>query len=188
MKGVVGKIYSKDFGDAMAWSFTLRGDRTFYRLGNKKPFFSEGDSIQFDVEMKGQNAYARGASKWEGGEVVSSAPAAAVARSAGGPRNADDYWRAKEVRDIETQKRIELQSCRNSAIALVAELLKVEAVKLPAKQADKVPVIEELVTHYTKFFIDQNAGKEAKEEIPDAAEPIAEKNNNNEAANDDNWN
>jgi hypothetical protein len=183
VKGVVARIYSKDFGDATAWSFTLRGDRTFYRAGNKKPFFSEGDSVQFDVEMKGQNAYARGVSKWEGQDAVQSAPAIAVSRAVGGNVGTkDDYWLQREKRDVETQKRIELQSCRNSAIALVAELLKVEAVKLPAKQADKVPVIEELVTHYTKFFIDQNSGKQSEEVIHEAAEPVAtEKKENNDA-------
>jgi hypothetical protein len=180
VKGVVARIYSKDFGDATAWSFTLRGDRTFYRAGNKKPFFSEGDSVQFDVEMKGQNAYARGVSKWEGEPSQQNTPVAAMV--AARTVTKDDYWVQRESRDVETQKRIELQSCRNSAIALVAELLKVEAVKLPAKQADKVPVIEELVTHYTKFFIDQNSGKQSEEVIHEAAEPVAtEKKENNDA-------
>ena len=184
MKGVVGRIYSKEFQDGnTAWSFTLRGDRAFYRLGSKKPHFSEGDSIQFDVEMKGANAYARNATPWTGGEVSQAQPAAAVA--AASPRTADDFWRRKEQRDVETQKRIELQSCRNSALELVKLLVSTEALKLPAKQADKVPVVEELVKHYTKYFIDENAGKEAIEVVPEVAvAPVTEENKNN----DDNWN
>lgn len=183
----MGKIYSKDFGDQTAWSFTLRGDRTFYRLGNKKPAFSEGDSVQFEVEMKGQNAYARGVSQWAAGDVVQNHPVQNVAQAA--PRTADDFWRRKELRDVETQKRIELQSCRNSAIEMVGLLAKMEAVKLPAKQADKVPVVEELVNHYTLYFLDRNAGKvDVKEVVPEAA--VEATNNNNEKATNDNddWN
>jgi hypothetical protein len=187
MKGVVARIFEKEFPNGMAYSFTLRGDRAFYRSGNKKPTFSEGDSIQFEVEMKGANAYAKHIQPWTGGEVEVAVPAAKVAN--GGPRTADDFWRRKEVRDVETQKRIELQSCRNSAIAFVAELVKAEAVKLPAKQADKALVIEELVKHYTKFFIEENAGKQPEEAVNPAAEH-ADNTNTKEATspNDDNWN
>lgn len=185
-KGVVGKIYSKDFGDQTAWSFTLRGDRTFYRLGNKKPAFSEGDSVQFEVEMKGSNAYARGVSPWSDQEVTRGSPAQAVA-GASGPRTADDFWRRKEQRDIETQKRIELQSCRNSAIEMVALIVKAEALKLPAKASDKAPVIEELVQHYTQFFLDRNAGKETVEKIDTEAAVEAVVETKKEDNNDD-WN
>lgn len=189
-KGVVARIYSKEFGDSTAWSFTLRGDRTFYRLGNKKPAFSEGDSVQFEVEMKGQNAYARGVSQWADSDPVRGASASSVARTSSDvPRTADEFWRRKEQRDIETQKRIELQSCRNSAIELVKLLASAEAVKLPAKQADKVPVVEELVQHYTQFFLDRNAGKETVETInTEAAVEAAATTDNKKENNDDNWN
>lgn len=182
-KGVVARIYSKEFGDSTAWSFTLRGDRTFYRLGNKKPAFSEGDSIQFEVEMKGQNAYARGVSQWSSGNVEQGTPVATISA----PRTADDFWRRKEQRDIETQKRIELQSCRNSAIEMVALIVKAEALKLPAKAQDKAPVIEELVQHYTQFFLDRNAGKEPVEKIDTEAAVEAVVETKKEDNNDD-WN
>ncbi|MDE2097336.1 MAG: hypothetical protein KGL39_08845 [Patescibacteria group bacterium] len=186
MKGVVARIFEKEFANGMAYSFTLRGDRTFYRSGNKKPTFSEGDSIQFDVEMKGANAYAKGVSQWKSEDVVQGRTAAAVAI----PRTADDFWRRKETRDIETQKRIELQSCRNSAIELVKLLQSLEAVKLPAKQADKVPVVEELVKHYTKYFIDENAGKDAAiEAVNEAAVEITQDDNKKDNNDDDtDWN
>lgn len=183
-KGVVGKIYSKEFGNSVLWSFTLQGDRTFYRLGNKKPAFSEGDSIQFEVETRNGNASAKHVGPWNGEGVQRDVPAASVSA----PRTADDFWRRKEQRDVDTQKRIELQSCRNSAIELVKLLQSLEAVKMPTKQADKVSVVEELVKHYTKYFIDENSGKDkgdAPEAIP-AVETVTE-DNKKENSDDDNW-
>lgn len=64
----------------------------------------------------------------------------------------DDYWRRKEERDVEVQRAIQYQSSRNAAIAAFDVLLKAEAVKLPAKQADKydaaLALIEELTDHF----------------------------------------
>jgi hypothetical protein len=158
IQGVVQKIFDKDFGKGPVYSFTLKGDRTFYRLGPKKPSFAEGDSVQFETKTSGNSTYANNVAPWKGGTVPTSVANAARQSSGGGPATADQFWRNKEARDVLTQQRIELQSCRNSAIELVRVLLSpgVEAVKLPAKQADKERVVAEMVTHYTKSFLGEN--------------------------------
>ena len=70
----------------------------------------------------------------------------------GGGMSKDDYWARKEERDIETQKKIQYQASRNTAIAALDVLLKAEAVKLPAKQADKYDAALALIDELTEHF------------------------------------
>jgi hypothetical protein len=192
-QGVVSKIHSKDFPNGTAYSFTLSGDRTFYRLGNTPPSFKEGDSVRFETAQKGQNTYARNVVLWKEDGVTSSKPASEIARSSSGPKTSDEFWRNKEQRDVLVQSRIELQSCRNSAIELVRLLLQpgVEAVKLPAAQAKREAILVEMVRKYTSDFLKENkaggpqvdGGEEpAIDKAAEEAAPIAE------PSNDDNWN
>lgn len=75
-------------------------------------------------------------------------------QAAGGPAGKDDYWARKEERDVDVQKAIQYQASRNAAIAALDSMLTVEAVKLPAKQADKydayLALLEELTDHFNK--------------------------------------
>jgi len=193
-QGVVAKIHPKEFPNGIAYSFTLSGDRTFYRLGNKAPSFKEGDSVRFETTQKGQNTYANNVVPWKEEGVATSGSVSTVARSASGPKTSEEFWRNKEQRDVLVQSRIELQSCRNSAIELVRLLLQsgVEAVKLPAAQAKKEQVVAEMVTKYTLDFLRENKaggpaveGGEVKESVDKgAAEPAVK-----EKIDDlDNWN
>lgn len=190
MQGVVARISDFPFNGKTLWSFTLRGDQTFYRLGEKKPSFKEGDSVQFDAEQKGKGVQAKNVVPWVGSQVTVGTSASTVARTVSGPATSNEYWSNRETRDIEVQKRIELQSCRNSAIELVRLLIGsgIEAVKLPAKQADKAQVVEELVAHYTEVFRNENKSGKAgvQETVPEAAEDAITVENKKEV--DDNWN
>lgn len=65
----------------------------------------------------------------------------------------DKYWEDKEKRDIITQRAIQLQACRNSAIAAIDSMLKAEVVKLPAKQAEKYDAYLALLAKLTGDFM-----------------------------------
>lgn len=73
----------------------------------------------------------------------------------GGAGGKDDYWARKEERDVEVQKAIQYQASRNAAIATLDILLKAEAVKLPAKQADKYDAALALLDTLTERFNEQ---------------------------------
>lgn len=99
------------------------------------------------------------------------APRAGGGASAGGGMSKEDYWRRKEERDIAKEEefhkkdqRIELQSCRNSAIALVTAALQHDALKLPAKQADKWDALKALVDELTGDYVEANNAIMAPEE------------------------
>ena len=190
MKGVVSFV--EQHPEWKTYSFQLSGDRTYYRAG-KFFKYQVGDSIEFDTEVVGRNTKASKVRPYVAGPVSAGTPAAVVANNARGATSQQEYWAAREARDVETQKRIELQSCRNSALELVKLLLAetVGAVKLPGKQADKALAVEELVAHYTKVFLDENkTGVQPKDEVvPEAAEPaVASEPKQEEKNDDDNWN
>lgn len=179
MQGVIGRIYAKEFGGKNLYSFQLQGDRTYYRLGERKPSAAvEGASVEFDVEPRGNNLIAKNLRSWVGGGVAEAPSARNVAAMATGPAFVgrggrgdpkDDYWKKREERDVETQKRIEIQSCRNSAIAFMAMAVQAGAIKLPTKQADQEAVLFEAVQKYTKEFLAANTP-----EKPDVAAEVAE--------------
>lgn len=111
----------------------------------------------------------------------------------GGPgAGKDTYWADKEKRDIITQKAIQFQASRNSAIAALDVLLKVEAVKLPAKQADKYDAALALLDELTARFQEQTTavmtGKAPKaqahdqedDDLPDDVDDLPEYNEDDE--------
>ncbi len=117
-------------------------------------------------------------------QAVASGPrvaAAAVQASKHQPAtNKEQYWLNKEERDITTQKVIELQSCRNSALAFISQLLQVEATALPKAKAEREEFMVALLQRYTKMFLDENQGRppevpeEAKEETVSVAPAVDE--------------
>ena len=74
-------------------------------------------------------------------------------RQAAGGDGKDAYWDNKAKTDKLTQRAIQHQSARNSAIAFMDVLFKNEAVKLPAKQADKMDAALSLLDSLTAQFI-----------------------------------
>lgn len=78
-------------------------------------------------------------------------------QGAGGGK--DQYWKDKEKRDIDTQARIQLQACRNSALTLVQMGLANDCIPLPAKKADRLGALIAIVDEITLQYVgDVNAG------------------------------
>lgn len=95
-------------------------------------------------------------------------------RQATGGDSKDDYWKKKEQTDKLTQRAIQQQSARNSAIAFMDVLFKNEAVKLPAKQGDKMDAALALLDELTARFIDATrtyalGSKATQQSAPQAA-------------------
>lgn len=111
-----------------------------------------------------------GYSQRSGGQPQRSAPP----RQATGGDSKDDYWKKKEQTDKLTQRAIQQQSARNSAIAFMDVLFKNEAVKLPAKQGDKMDAALALLDELTARFIDATrtyalGSKATQQSAPQAA-------------------
>lgn len=136
-QGYVQKLSTKQ-GQGRNGPYTMYNvniDGEWYGHGFKPPQCNEGDYVQFNVIQKGQYKNADSISVVANNNVAS-APAPASAPVAALPVNKKDVS-------------IHFQSCRKDAIQTVGILLAHEAVKLPAKQADKFDAAMALIDEIT---------------------------------------
>jgi hypothetical protein len=158
--GVVSNVSSFDYQGKKLWSFQLNNEKgTYYRTGAVRPKAETGQFVVFFGEP-GKNGSVNVDSKTievkEGEQASSGVGSFTRSKPNPVPSNGRDFP-TKDEREA-TQKRIEIQSCRNSALEFIKILFQQEAIKVPAK--NKVDFLEELLNHYQKKFIDNNSGIE----------------------------
>src|SRR3990167_8821426 len=146
-------------------------DEVWYGCGFEEPTnFKQGDTVQFVVRRApGRNGKDFLNMELSTLEVLDVAPVGTmkpakdvgekvpwkVGAKSSAAAEKNKYFEEKSVRDLVTQKEIRLQASRNTATAFVDVLLKAGALKLPAKDANKVGVIEAALAHYTELFYNQ---------------------------------
>lgn len=134
--------------------YSILVDEVWYGVGSNKPDFDEGVMVEFEATKNGRywNADPDTINVLGKAKKSFSKPQVSGSRvAAGGDR--EDYWKNKEARDIKNDKQREIGASRNTAIAFVELLLKTEALKLPAKQADKADAVLAAVEYYTNWFM-----------------------------------
>lgn len=173
IKGVVQKInINSQYG---LTSFAIKGQDGWYSLGKDPATFKEGDSIQFDTKTVGKYTYAKDIAPWTDGGTTQGESVARVAnaatnrsfsgkgRSFGGGASAakDEYWAAKEARDIAkegawevTQKRIEIQAARNAAIETAKAMWQLDISPKPKAVKDHYDAFMALVAELTSKYIE----------------------------------
>lgn len=162
MKGTVSFAGDKDFGDKKLYSFRLVGDERYFNCGTFNPDVKKGELVEFEGEDKGGNKFQVNVRsvkvlKEAGAEVVTGRTGGFRAKFQKDPGK-DEYWKKREERDIEVQQVIQLQSARNSAIALADIMLKNgiidwEKVKITKRRE----TIELLVRELTETFQKESA-------------------------------
>lgn len=164
--GSVQKVSSFNYNNKKLWSFTLKGQKGFFRTGEDHPNVEPDQNVTFEgnPDPKGNVQVVKGTIKL-GVESRATGVEAGVTGTRTSSYVSGNSYPTKTERDA-TQKRIETQSCRNSALELVKILLDKGELKIPAK-TDKVEFIEALVKHYTDQFIKENAGDSAAKETQD---------------------
>ena len=140
-QGQVFKVYEKTFSGKPSYSIKLEDNPIYFRTNAKRfaGIAEPGNMIEFEAEMN-----ADGKSANVQGDITKMAKAAAAAASAASPAGARDTS-------------IQYQSARKDALQLVQILLTAGAVKLPAKQAAQVSVIESITDKYTALFFEDIA-------------------------------
>jgi hypothetical protein len=129
ISGVVRKLSGNPYQNKTLWSFQLDSDRTFYNVGEEKPSIVEGQTVSFD----GAPGKRAGTFNVKTGTLTvvdeqsikpsdykfEPKPYAGGARRSESQMTQSGYWEEKTVRDVVTQKRIEIQAARNAAIELL---------------------------------------------------------------------
>jgi hypothetical protein len=165
-QGRIQYLNEKPFGNKTLYSFKLFEDETLYMCGDKAIPAKKGDYVTFDATQnpKGQTIVNTRTLQVKQAEVQ-------TARTGGFVKDTgkDDYWNKREARDLDTQKKIEWQASRNSAIAAANVILANGALKMPAKEAGKYEAVLALIDELTARFHAQTLNV-LTDKAPDAAE------------------
>lgn len=199
VKGIVRYINEKEWDDRrsgetiMLYSFKLDGDDDYYRTGQTKPEFEEGQSIAFEVDNKNNvdletvevlEAEVKKAPKATGRPAKSGGFSKNASGSAGGR---DEYWAKKEARDLEKDARYQkvdiprMTFCtsQDAAVSLVTAALqhdclpKIGTVSKTARLSALLAYVDEI----TDRFFRQRMG---------AATEVSEETETEEEGSDDN--
>lgn len=191
--GKVTYVNENNFNGKLLHSFKLAGTEGYFGTGESKTGVHKGASVSFEAKEGKPGSFTVDTKTLEvvEGDI---APTVVYAKKQGSvayaskAKSKDDFWENKEARDVGTQKTIQLQSSRNSAIACADFLVKNGALVLDkVKQADKMDVLVGLVDHLTDKFQEQvKASKEERAVEPDTLNQ-AIKIKAQEESQDDNW-
>lgn len=164
-------------GNKVTEYYSFKVNDIYYSCGSTVPP-SEGNLVEFDAEKNAKGYWdvtRAGVRVLQDEEPTQAVASQAVRAASNSTMSKDDYWRRKEDRDaakevewIAKDKRIELQSCRNSAIELVKILVSPNAggesfIKIPA-QAKREAFVAALVDNYTQIFVSENNKKNVQNE------------------------
>lgn len=135
------------------YSFKL-DDGEWYRTGFEKPpaELSVGDSVKFSYT---EDQYGKQVDLSTLKIKKNPNPAAQSTGGSTGGNGKDDYWKAREERDIEIQKRIGYAGCLNSAIALAEVLIPTGAFPVSdakLKSKDGLPLTQAVLVQLADEF------------------------------------
>jgi hypothetical protein len=166
--GTVKRLFERPYGDKTMRSFCVEeDDRVFGTGAFKHPSVNVGNRISFEVE-KNQKGFWNAITKTieEAQQAPSQAPAAPQAPIAVGYAAPKTDWALKD-------KIIELQACRNTAVAFVSVLMQHSLIKVPTKKDEQFDFALNLVNELTDQFVQSNTNlREGKpvREVPKEAE------------------
>ena len=109
VSGIINEVTEKPWEDRetgkdiILYSFTLEGNRKFFRTGTNPVPYGAGEAVSFLVN--GQRVDLASMETVEASAIPAPAPAAKRSNGAGASSSRDDYWAAKEARDIERNDR-----------------------------------------------------------------------------------
>lgn len=151
--GTVSRIIERTFGNKVKFSFFLEGvDGTLFKMNETRPTFKEGGQVEFDASEKGfvSNLKSLAATQAAPETGLVTSPVEHTSRGVFIPkrwhRYEDRQYAEAERRSIVRQKALDL------ALTAVNAMLDREAIKLPAKQSEKMESYLEFVTMATDVF------------------------------------
>lgn len=177
VSGILDDVVSRPVGKMTMYDIVVEGQK--YGNGPRPVTgVAKGDRIQFEVAMNGQfkNVKPGTLKKWEpkDGAEEESKPVVQARPTYQKPYDKDDYWRAKERRDIEKeakwdkreeekQARITFEAARKQALEYVSVLGQTDSLFLKKmdKAADRQEYIRALFNDLTREFYEQAVKREA---------------------------
>lgn len=157
IQGVIQKTFTNVVRGKNLHSFTIRGTQGFFRTQEVPCPMKEGTYVQFEADDKNNvNMSTLVAMDKRAPEQMPTEQA--VSRAASHVNSKDDYWTRKEERDLETQKVIQYQAARNSAIAAISTAVSQGIITLPGTKGKSYDSYMKYIDDVTmRYFADGTA-------------------------------
>ncbi len=149
--GEVDKLSSREWGNKTLWSWQLKGANLWFRV-DSEPTFKDGDKISFSGESP--NKIDSSTIK-EISESALKAEAQKQGTDVVPPTSSPDYWRWKQMHDLEREDAFMWRDARADAVRLVCAALENDCLSLGAKKAAKLGVLQALVKEVTQDLVDE---------------------------------
>ena len=166
-----------DVADAVVtlWSFKIEDNDTWFQSGRGKPRFNQGDTIKFvadgsKVELKNVEVLQSAPQQESAGAVEQPTPTQTSASKGGtslakgSPATRDNYWKAKEERDLEKDARYQavdiprmtMSSAISSAAYVVDAAIKNEALGFgTTAKSKRLDMLGDFVIELAEKFYDR---------------------------------
>ena len=175
VQGVVEKVLTRNTARGTAYNIVVNG--TLYGGGFKHPGVQGGESVSFMATQNDRGYWNVGSpiQVIGGGQAPAQPQGQPAPQRQQRPQNQgqqggkDDYWKAKEQRDVVNQQVIQYQSSRNSAIAAVSCALQNDALSLPQKKGERLDALLDIIDEVTERYqhrADVISGR--KKDVPEA--------------------
>ena len=153
--GKVSKINDRKWGSDTLWSFQIEGANVWLRLDGFEPDFeigdwvsAEGDSpnkitkvVKTDAEAVKQRSDSGVSGK--NGSIRKEAP----------PTNSPDYWRWKQMHDLQREDVFLYRDARSDATRLICAALDNDILSLGTKKAARLDVLRAMVNELTEQYV-----------------------------------
>jgi hypothetical protein len=161
--GVVNKTSSRDWGSKTLYSWQVEGANLWFR-SDFDPELSEGDAIEFSGESPNKITTINKISK-EQAKAKAEAP---PKRDEAPPTNSPDYWRWKQMHDLEREELFLWRDARADAVRVITTCLahdqgadaKASILTLGTKKAGRLDVLTSMINELAQQFVE-----EAKEKV-----------------------
>jgi hypothetical protein len=169
INGIVEQVGSRPAGRGTAYSLKVNG--TWYSVGFKNPNVQTGQEVSFPVTQNGQywNLTKGATVSITGGGAAAQAPVQQAQQAASQGVSKDEYWKRKEEKDVEKDKRIQYLASRKDAIEVAKLLNDAGALKLPAKQADKCDALLAFIGELTEQYAEEATNCASASQVNPAA-------------------
>lgn len=190
VKGISEKLVTAKGKKVPIYSFILQDNDEWFRTSFEEPDFEKGDLITFsysvgdygnDVDMKSIEILEEDAAAAEEEEEEEEKPTRSrrssksktkpkAVNKSGNKTTKDDFWAAKEKRDVENGVRISYHGAVNTAVNIVSALIANEQIALPTLKKRKA-AFDDLVAEYAEQLFAQTQDVEGLLELlEDAAD------------------
>jgi hypothetical protein len=158
-KGVISKMNERDWGSKKIYSWQIEGNGGWFRAESKPPC-QIGDACEFS----GESANKIDVSTFGGikkSDLKKEAAAQEDARREAPPTSSPDYWRWKQLHDLEREDYFQRKDARADATRIVCAALDNDVLSLGSTKGKKLDILVGMINQVTTQLVEESNGTDS---------------------------